>query len=79
MARGRGSERGRPGLHSEHARDVETLARHARHAVARLCARSATMFTERYRSNWIGVQREWLTAPFQRLIARNLSRVSGRW
>jgi hypothetical protein len=36
VARGRGSERGRPGLHSERARDVEMLAGHACHAVARL-------------------------------------------
>jgi hypothetical protein len=41
-------ERGRPGLHSERARDVETLVGHALHAVARLCARSATTLTERY-------------------------------
>jgi hypothetical protein len=47
MARVREGERGRPGLHSECARDVETLAGHARHAVAGLCARSATTFTER--------------------------------
>jgi hypothetical protein len=40
-------ERGRPGLHSERALDVESQAGHARHAVAVLCARSATTFTER--------------------------------
>jgi hypothetical protein len=39
---------GQPGLHSERARDVETPAMHACQVVARLCARSATTFTERY-------------------------------
>jgi hypothetical protein len=48
MARVREGERGWPGLHIERARDMETLAGHARHAVASLCARSATTFTERY-------------------------------
>jgi hypothetical protein len=47
MTRVREGERGWPGLHSERARDVESLARHACHTVAILCAWSAMTFTER--------------------------------
>jgi hypothetical protein len=45
MVRTREGERGRPGPHIERARDVESQARHAHHAVADLCVRSAMTLT----------------------------------
>jgi hypothetical protein len=46
MARVMEGERGRPGLHSERARDMESQARHARHAVAVLYPQLATTLTD---------------------------------
>jgi hypothetical protein len=46
MARVMEGERGRPGLHSERARGMESQARHACHAVAILYAQSATSLTD---------------------------------
>jgi hypothetical protein len=42
MARAMEGERGQPDLHSEHSRDVESLAGRARQAVSVLYARLAT-------------------------------------